>query len=262
MACLDSCVVGGWSFGRHVAGNGLGPLSLGYVELSLGFRYVTWILFGISGVFTIALVMFLQETRGIYFVPNRLNCLLTGQPPTASVILTRKAEQIRKQTGDMRYYAKAEEERASVSIVLKTSLTRPVRLFFTEPLVFTFAIWITYAYILISSFSCSFLIILSTLTDGVFMSGIYTATFNYITDSYTVYSSSALGGLSCVRLVLGAFFTLAAPPLYEKLGIHGAGSLLAGLATLFTITPFVMFHYGARLRARSPFAKELVENGN
>ncbi|KAG6846396.1 hypothetical protein H0H93_014250 [Arthromyces matolae] len=94
------------------------------------------------------------------------------------------------------------------------------------------------------------------------MSGIYTATFNYITDSYTIYSSSALGGQSCVRLIVGVFFTLAAPPMYDNLGIHGAGSVLGGLATLFAITPFAMFRYGARLRARSPFARKLAQKSS
>ncbi|KAG6829336.1 hypothetical protein H0H93_014497 [Arthromyces matolae] len=103
------------------AGNGLGPVAFGYVELRLGFRYVTWIIFGVSGIFALGLVLFLRETR-------------------ASVLLARKAAKIRKETGNAKYRAQAEDERESISVMLKTSLSRPIRLFFTEPLVFVFAV--------------------------------------------------------------------------------------------------------------------------
>ena len=46
--------------------------------------------------------------------------------------------------------------------------------------------------------------------------------------------------------------------MYSSLGIQGAGGLTAGIGTLLSITPFVLFKYGARLRARSPFAQELA----
>jgi hypothetical protein len=59
---------------------------------------------------------------------------------SASVILTRKAARIRAETRDMRYHARAEEERASHRVLVTISLTRPVRLFFTEAVVFTFTV--------------------------------------------------------------------------------------------------------------------------
>lgn len=54
-----------------------------------------------------------------------------------------------------------------------------------------------------------------------------------ITDSYTIYASSALGGQSAVRLTSGALFTVLAEPLYNRLGIHMAGTLLAALSTAY-----------------------------
>ncbi|KDQ61601.1 hypothetical protein JAAARDRAFT_190341 [Jaapia argillacea MUCL 33604] len=318
------------------AGTGLGPVSFGYIELALGFRYVNWIMFGLSGLFTIALVLLLQETR-------------------ASVILTRKAAKLRLETGDLRYRAKAEEERASLSVLVKTSLLRPIRFFFTEAIVFVFTMWITYAwgilYIQLESIPLVFtelhdfnigesglvfvaqiigpvvgfsvnlwcdklyarnvekkgpearlyIAIISGLAlplgcwmytwtswTGVHwvvpiigitiiyasMFGIYLACFNYaspllcikftyspplqLADSYTIYASSALSAQSCIRLSVGALFSLIAAPMYERLGIHVAGSVLAALASLFAVTPFVMYRYGERIRARSSFAKHLA----
>ena len=60
----------------------------------------------------------------------------------------------------------------------------------------------------------------------------------------------------------GAVFPLFTPAMYENLGIQGAGGLTAGIATILSITPFVLFRYGSRLRARSKFAQELVELRN
>lgn len=47
--------------------------------------------------------------------------------------------------------------------------------------------------------------------------------------------------------------------MYAKFGIQGAGSLAAGVGTLLAVTPFVLFKYGDRLRARSKFATELAK---
>lgn len=52
-------------------------------------------------------------------------------------------------------------------------------------------------------------------------------------------------------------FPLFTTQLYNALGVQGAGGLTAGLAALLSATPFLLYKYGARLRARSPFAKEL-----
>jgi hypothetical protein len=47
--------------------------------------------------------------------------------------------------------------------------------------------------------------------------------------------------------------------MYDRLGVQGAAGLTAGLGTLLSITPFLLFKYGAGLRARSPFAIELAK---
>lgn len=89
--------------------------------------------------------------------------------------------------------------------------------------------------------------------------------------------------MSFVRNVVGAVFPLFTQQMYEKLGIQGATGLVSvsrliptafpfcfprltarlytsqGLGTLLAGTPFLIFIHGARLRARSPFAKELAQ---
>lgn len=87
---------------------------------------------------------------------------------------------------------------------------------------------------------------------------VYLTAFNYLADSYTLYAASALAAMNVCRNTLGAVVPLFGTNVYDALGVHGAGSLVAGIATLLSLVPFLIFKFGARLRARSKFAKELA----
>ncbi|KAK2594942.1 hypothetical protein QQS21_007345 [Conoideocrella luteorostrata] len=80
----------------------------------------------------------------------------------------------------------------------------------------------------------------------------------YLTDSYTTYASSAFASLSFLRSVLSAVFPLFAHSLY-RLDANVATSILAGIATIFCISPFVMIRYGEKIRGSSRFARLSVE---
>jgi hypothetical protein len=64
--------------------------------------------------------------------------------------------------------------------------------------------------------------------------------------------------MNVCRNTLGAVFPLFGAQVYDSLGIHGAGSLVAGIATALSVVPFLALVYGNRLRSRSRFAKELA----
>lgn len=121
------------------------------------------------------------------------------------------------------------------------------------------------------------LLTLTLLADtGMYLT--YLVAFSYVADSYLFYASSALSAMSFVRNVVASVFPLFTPQvrfpssldvvstddspflpqMYDKLGIQGAAGLTAGLSTLLAVTPFILFKYGAGLRARSPFAIELA----
>jgi hypothetical protein len=110
---------------------------------------------------------------------------------------------------------------------------------------------------------------------------IYQTAFAYVTAGYTLYAASALAArerllhqfgrlltvfrrLTTPAVNLGRNLVAAAVPLfgnqvYEKLGIHGAGSLVAGLATVLALVPFIIFKYGSWLRSRSKFSLMYAE---
>ncbi|KAL9937523.1 hypothetical protein V8E36_003932 [Tilletia maclaganii] len=110
-----------------IGGTGLGPVWAGYAAQYLGWRWVQWISAAASGAFFLLLATTLSESRG-------------------GVLLARRAAQLRKDTGDQRYRARSEEERSSMAVLIKTSLTRPLWLLVSEPIVMAFSAWIAFAW--------------------------------------------------------------------------------------------------------------------
>ncbi|GAA5877188.1 hypothetical protein JCM16303_006193 [Sporobolomyces ruberrimus] len=104
------------------AGTGLGPAVSGYIEFKKGWRWIEWVQMMEAGVLAIAIIFFTRETRG-------------------SVILSKRAKKLRKETGDERYQCRSDAERASLAVLLKVSMTRPLYLLGTESIVFFFSLW-------------------------------------------------------------------------------------------------------------------------
>ncbi|THX58981.1 major facilitator superfamily protein [Aureobasidium pullulans] len=86
-------------------------------------------------------------------------------------------------------------------------------------------------------------------------------TYNYVEDSYGMYSASALAAVGLSRNLMGAGFPLFGRQLYTQVGGYQYASLiLACLALLLMPIPFVLSRYGLRLRQRSPWAREMMEH--
>jgi MFS family permease len=81
----------------------------------------------------------------------------------------------------------------------------------------------------------------------------------YLSDSYTIYASSGLATLAFLRALVSGIMPLFAYPMFAGLGGNIAGSILAAVATLFCVTPFIFLKYGRLLRERSPFARYSAE---
>ncbi|KAI1173665.1 MFS general substrate transporter [Nemania sp. FL0916] len=61
-------------------------------------------------------------------------------------------------------------------------------------------------------------------------------------------AASALAANLVIRSPFGAFLTLAAPPLYGKLGLGWGNSVLGFICLLFTPVPWLFYRYGESLR--------------
>ncbi|KAG8986458.1 hypothetical protein FRB93_005290 [Tulasnella sp. JGI-2019a] len=110
-------------------GTGAGAVAMAPVEMNekLGWRWIQWISVMIGGTIWLALFLTMKETR-------------------SAVLLTRIARDLRNKTGDQRYRARAEDERPPLKDLIVISLTRPMWLLLSEPLVTSFSLWIGFAW--------------------------------------------------------------------------------------------------------------------
>ncbi|KAJ1023114.1 hypothetical protein NDA16_003267 [Ustilago loliicola] len=116
-----------------VAGTVGAPLYCGYILQEKGWRWIQWVQLIVNGAVVILEFVLLRETRG-------------------SVILARRAQKLRKETGDQRYRAPSELEAPSLKAFLHASTTRAALLLVSEPVVFCFSLYIAYAWALIFAF--------------------------------------------------------------------------------------------------------------
>ncbi|KPM43193.1 putative transporter [Neonectria ditissima] len=80
---------------------------------------------------------------------------------------------------------------------------------------------------------------------GIGFQLIFMSMLNYITDVFRQRSASAHAGASCIRSVGAVVIPLSAGPMFSRLGIHWASSLLGFLALIMGVIPFVFIGYAA-----------------
>jgi DHA1 family multidrug resistance protein-like MFS transporter len=78
--------------------------------------------------------------------------------------------------------------------------------------------------------------------------------FVYIPLSYPQYAASLFAGNDFCRSAFAFGSVLYGRAMYVNLGVGKGVSLLAGLSVLGIIGMFLLYFYGAKLRARSKFA--------
>lgn len=82
---------------------------------------------------------------------------------------------------------------------------------------------------------------------------IFNGIFAYTVEAYRKYTASAMATNSFVRSIMSGIFPLFGLRMYEAMGIHWATTLLALLGCALIPIPFLLFKYGARFRAKSPY---------
>ncbi|KAI0115701.1 MFS multidrug transporter-like protein [Nemania sp. FL0031] len=95
---------------------------------------------------------------------------------------------------------------------------------------------------------------------GVFLTGvgftlIFQSSLQYLVDTFTRYSASAIAANTFVRSLVAGAFPLFIYPLYEGIGIDWGNSLFGFIAVALIPAPFLFFWWGKRIRARGEFSK-------
>ncbi|KAI9512855.1 MFS general substrate transporter [Russula earlei] len=110
------------------AGPALGPVVSGWIAVGgASWRWLFWVLTMFAGVCLILLIFTIPET----YVP---------------VLLVQKAQRIRKETGDNRYYAPKEANNLSIGQRLYNILAMPFKILFLEPMLVAIVIYQSFMY--------------------------------------------------------------------------------------------------------------------
>lgn len=88
---------------------------------------------------------------------------------------------------------------------------------------------------------------------------LFMALLNYLTDACEISAASAIAAPSTSRSTFGMVLPFAARPMYEKLGVPWACSLLGLLSLIMCAILFVFVKYGTKLRAKSKFYQYLAQ---
>ncbi|KAJ5521008.1 hypothetical protein N7463_001461 [Penicillium fimorum] len=83
---------------------------------------------------------------------------------------------------------------------------------------------------------------------------------DYVVDAYSQYSGSAMGAVATGENLFSAFLPLATMSMYKSLGNQWASTLLAFISLVLSLAPTLMFVWGEKVRARSPFMNEMMKD--
>ncbi|KAI1826621.1 MFS transporter [Xylaria intraflava] len=95
---------------------------------------------------------------------------------------------------------------------------------------------------------------------GVFFTGmgftlIFQSSLQYLVDTFTRYSASAIAANTFMRSLAAGAFPLFVYPLYEAIGIDWGSSLFGFISIALIPAPFLFFKWGKSIRARGEFSK-------
>lgn len=79
----------------------------------------------------------------------------------------------------------------------------------------------------------------------------------YVTDAYSGYAASAIAAVAFGENTFAAFLPLAAKPMYIRLGLQWASSLLAFIALALVLAPTVLLWKGHVIRSKSKAIQEM-----
>lgn len=137
--------------GAALCGTGIGPMISGIITQHLKWQWIFHVQTITCGIVVVALFIFFPETRGSVLLSRKADALnkwyefseSTGSDDSTPSTVAETETQPRRR---IRWIVKANEERATLGIMMKTSLLRPIKLLLTESVVFWFSLWMSFAW--------------------------------------------------------------------------------------------------------------------
>lgn len=87
---------------------------------------------------------------------------------------------------------------------------------------------------------------------------IFQAALNYLIDTFMKYSASAVAANTFLRSIFAAAFPLFVNPMFHKLGIPWASSLLGFISVVLLPIPYLFYIYGPSIRKRGRFTAAVM----
>ena len=144
--------------GATIFGTGLGPLISGVVAQHLLWRWVYYIQVILSGILAGLVAVFFKETRGSIILSQKAKAInkwytqleslgvvgmhLDPLSPSTNNAEKASSPSVRR----IRFKVLADEQRVSLARMIGISLYRPIHMLVTEPVVFFFSLWISFAW--------------------------------------------------------------------------------------------------------------------
>jgi hypothetical protein len=101
--------------------------------------------------------------------------------------------------------------------------------------------------------------VLAGLPFGIGFVTLFLGITSYLIDCYGIYAASALAANAILRSLFGAAFPLFSREMYDRLGPAWATSVLGFVALAMTPLPWIFYHFGPRIRARSKFHQRTMQ---
>lgn len=93
---------------------------------------------------------------------------------------------------------------------------------------------------------------------GIGFFTVFQSALNYLIDTFTQYSASAVAANTFLRSALAGAFPLFITPMLHKLGVDWGISIFGFVAIALIPIPYLFYIYGKRIRARGFWSKESV----
>jgi multidrug resistance protein len=142
-----------------IFGTGLGPLLSGFIAQNLHWRWMFYVQAIMDAAIIIPFLCYFDETRGSVLLSRRAKALnawyekleAAGCPGLAfpSGSTSSSTNEPKSSVVGLRWKVAADEERGTLMNMLRVSLTRPFHLLFTEPILFSFALWVTFSWMIL-----------------------------------------------------------------------------------------------------------------
>lgn len=165
--------------GGALTGTGLGPMISGPIAQHLNWRWIFYVQLIMDGVLMIFVVFLFAETRGSILLSKKANVLnryydqLEAAGCYGHMMPSSTGDTSKEAPQRLRWKCKDDEERTSLSIMIKISLWRPFYMLFTEPVVFFFSLWVSFSWaVLYMCFSAIPLVYAKTYDFNVQQSGL------------------------------------------------------------------------------------------